>query len=211
MKRKILIPILSVLLVIMMGCSSKEVQNDPLEAPDHETAAENVVEPEAEETVEEESEGFNVEKNLTSVELTLPAEFAGDLSGFDRETYLKENPGISDAKVMDDGSLWLKMSRTKHKELIEDMEENMITSFNELIEGEDTPYILDIKSSKDYRKVEVFVDRESYENSADFSGLAIFFSVGFYHTIQGEDFRLNLKYIDAETEEIIEESDYPEE
>lgn len=211
MKRKILIPILSVLLVTMMGCSPKEVQNDPLEASNNETAAEDVVEPEEEKENEDEAEGFNVEKNLTSVELTLPAEFAGDLSGFDRETYLKENPGISDAKVMDDGSLWLKMSRTKHKELIEDMEENMITSFNDLIEGEETPYILDIRSSKDYRKVEVIVDREGYENSFDFSGLAIFFSVGFYHTIQGEDFKLNLQYIDSETEEIIEESDFPEE
>ena len=210
MKKKILIPILSVLLAAMMGCSAKESPNDPSDAPMNETGVETEVEKETEKKDDTESEGFNVEKNLMSVELTLPAEFAGDLGDFNRETYLSENPGISDAKVLDDGSLWLKMSRTKHKELIEEMEENMITSFNEMIEGEETPYILDIKSSKDYRKVEVLVDRAGYENAFDFSGLAIFFSVGFYHTIQGEDFNLNLQYIDAETEEIIEESLFPE-
>ncbi|WP_312652148.1 hypothetical protein [Proteiniclasticum sp.] len=211
MKKKIVILLLSLLLIAMMGCSDQEMKNDPAGVPEDVTGTETEVEGEVEKKENEESEGFNVEKNLMSVELTLPSEFAGDLGGFSRDTYLKENPGISDAKVLDDGSLWLKMSRTKHKELIKQMEENMITSFNELIEGEETPYILDIKSSKDYRKVEVFVDRAGYENSFDLSGMTIFFSVGFYHTIQGEDFKLNLQYIDAETEEIIEESVFPEE
>lgn len=211
MKNRILIPLLFLMLVTMIGCSAKDSKGDPRDVPQDEPASQAETELEESDSNEAESEGFNVEKNLMSVELTLPSEFAGDLSGFNRETYLKDNPGINDAKVLDDGSLWLKMSRTKHKALIAEMEENMITSFNELIEGEDTPYIQDIKSSKDYRKVEVIVDRKGYESSFDFSGLSIFFSVGFYHAIQGEDFRLNLQYIDAETEEIIEESVFPEE
>lgn len=210
MKKKILVPLLSVLLTIIMGCSAKESPKDPSDAAMNETGVETPME-EGDDENNEESEGFNVEKNLMSVELTLPAEFAGDLGDFNREAYLGENPGISDAKVLDDGSLWLKMSRTKHKELMEEMEEHMIASFNELIEGEETPYILDIRSSKDYRNVEVLVDRSGYENSFDFSGLTIFFSVGFYHAMQGEDFQLNLQYIDAETDEIIEESNFPEE
>ena len=95
--------------------------------------------------------------------------------------------------------------------MMEEMSDSIKESFNELIEGEDTPYIKDIRTNNGYKEVEVYVDRAGYENALDFSGFTILLSVGFYQTFQGEEVELHLKYVDADTEEIIEESFLPEE
>lgn len=203
MKKRIVIPFLSVMLVALMGCAGEVKDQEPVE--EQQNQEQEVVKDE-----EEKSESINVDKNLLSVEVTLPAEIAGDLTGFDREVYLKENPEISDVKVLEDGALWMKMSRAKHQELITEMKESIILTFNDLIEGEDTPYIKDIRTDDAYKEVEVLVDRAGYENAMDFSSLTILFSVGYLHTLQGNDFDLNLKYIDAETDVVIEEMTFPE-
>ncbi len=200
MKRKIIAGFMLLLLAFSFGCSKNEEVKEPQEGSSIGSDGE-----------EEESAGPNVDKNLLSVEVTLPPDMAGDLSGFDREAYLKENPDFSDAKVMEDGSLWIKMSRGKHKEMMEEMSESIKESFNDLIEGEDTPYIKDIRTNNGYKEVEVYVDRAGYENAFDYSGFTILLSVGFYQTFQGEEVELHLKYVDADTEEIIEESFLPEE
>ena len=203
MKKRIIIPLLSVMLVALMGCAGEAKDQEPVE--DEQNQEQEVVKDH-----EEKSESINVDKNLLSVEVTLPAEIAGDLTGFDREVYLKENPEISDVKVLEDGALWMKMSRAKHQELVTEMKESIVLAFNDLIEGEDTPYIRDITTDDAFEEVEVLVDRAGYENTMDFSSLTIMFSVGYLHTLQGNDFVLHLKYIDAETDEVIEEMTLPE-
>lgn len=201
MKMKIIATMAAVFLVAAIGCAKK----DSPETPQQGTSVGS------ETPTDVEAAKPNVDKNLLSVEVTLPADMAGDPAEFDRETYLKENPGISDVKFLEDGSLWIKMSRAKHKEMMEEMVEGIKTTFNDLIEGEDTPYIKDIKTSGNYKEVEVLVDRSAYENAMDFSSLVILMSVGYYQTFQGEEFELHLKYLDADTNELIHESVLPEE
>lgn len=193
MKKTAILLILSFLLIIAAGCSGK---SDEKGTP---------------ENVEQQNEEVSVDKSLLSVEITLPPDFAGDLSGFDKEVYLDENPGIKDVEVLGDGSLKLTMSRAKHKELMEQMKESIEESMNALMTDEETSYIRDVKTSNDFSKVDVFVDREGYENSFDLSSLTIMMSVGFYQVFQGNEFELALRYIDEVTEEVIEELHLPEE
>ena len=94
MKSKIIAVLMMLLIAFSFGCSKKEEVKEPQEGSSIGSDGE-----------EEESAGPNVDKNLLSVEVTLPPDMAGDLSSFDREAYLKENPDFSDAKVMEDGSL----------------------------------------------------------------------------------------------------------
>ncbi|HSR03936.1 MAG TPA: hypothetical protein VLM88_05065 [Proteiniclasticum sp.] len=193
MKKTAILLILSFLLLIAAGCSGKS---------DEQGSPENDV---------QQNEEVSVDKSLLNVEITLPPDFTGDMSGFDKEVYLDENPGIKDVELLENGSMKLTMSRAKHKEIMEEMEESILTTFNELMTDEESSYIKDIRASNDYKKVDVIVDREGYENAFDFSSMTIMFSVGFYHVFEGSDFELVLRYIDEATEEVIEELHLPEE
>ena len=193
MKKIALFLVVSMLLVTAIGCSGKS---------DEKISPENV---------QEEQEEVSVDKNLLSVEINLPPDFVGDVSDFNRETYLDENPGFTDAEVLENGSLKLTMSRAKHNEMMKEMKEGIAQSFQNLLTDENSSYIKDIRASKDYKKVDVIVDRKAYENSFDLSSLSIMLSVGFYQVFEGNEFELELRYIDEATNEVIEEVILPEE
>jgi len=145
-----------------------------------------------------------------SVEITLPPDMAGDLSDFDKETYLKENEGFLDAEVTSDGSLKIKMTKKKHQEMVEDMKTNLEASFVELFESSDTPYIKDLSSKNDYKEITISVERATYENTMDFTTLIVGFSVAMYQVIKGDDFACNIRIIDDATKELISAINYPE-
>ena len=184
--------VISMLIMTMAGCAGKNENQESQGA------------------AEEQQEEVSVDKNLLSVEIILPSDLAGDLSDFDKEAYLSENPGMKDAEVLADGSLKLTMSRAKHKELMEKMRESVDEAFNMLMNDEETSYIKDVRRSDDYRKVDVIVDRTGYENAFDFSSLTIMMSVAMYQVFEGNEFELLLRYLDEETEEVIDEMKLPE-
>lgn len=193
---------LMILTSVIGGCSSNKA--------DHDIGASNddvVIETK---TDEEDSGGIEVDKNLLSVEITLPPDMAGDLSDFDKETYLKENEGFIDAEVTTDGSLKIKMTKKKHQEMVEEMKTNLEASFVELIEGSDTPYIKDLTSKNDYKEITISVERATYENTMDFTTLIVGFSVAMYQVIKGDEFACNIRIIDFTTKELISDINYPE-
>ena len=199
---------LAVILTLMMltsligGCSSKKAENDIGVSNDGgriETKTE-----------EEDSGSIEVDKNLLSVEITLPPGIAGDQSDFDKETYLKENEGFLDAEVAPDGSLKIKMTKKKHQEMVEEMKTELEASFVALIEGEDTPYIKDLSAKNDFKEITISVDRIAYEKTIDFTVLMVGFSAGMYQAIKGEKFDCQIKIVDHTTKEMISDINYPE-
>lgn len=196
MKKTAIFLVISMLIMTMAGCAGKNENQESQDA--------------AEKQSEEQQEEVSVDKNLLSIEITLPPDLAGDLSDFDKETYLSENPGMTDAEVLADGSLKLTMSRAKHEELMEEMRESVDEALNALMTDEETSYIKDVRRSDDYRKVDVMVDREEYENAFDLSALTIMMSVAMYQVFEGEEFNLLIRYMDEKTEEVLEEVKLPE-
>lgn len=195
-----------VLAIIMLtsvigGCSSKKVDSNAQTSTDEADIETK--------TEEEESGGIEVDKNLLSVEITLPPSIAGDQSDFNKETYLKENEGFLDAEVTADGSLKIKMTKNKHQEMIQEVRTDMETSFVALIEGKDTPYIKDFTSKNDYKEITISVDRGAYENAMDLTPLMVGFSVAMYQAINGEKFVCNIKIVDHATKELISDINYP--
>lgn len=201
-KKLAVILTLMILTSVIGGCSIKKADHD-IGASNDDVGIET-------KTDEEESGGIEVDKNLLSVEITLPPDMAGDLSDFDKETYLKENEGFIDAEVTSDGSLKIKMTKKKHHEMVEEMKTNLEASFVELIEGTDTPYIKDLTSKNDYKEITISVERATYENTVDFTTLIVGFSVAMYQVIKGDEFACNIRIIDFTTKELISDINYPE-
>ncbi|SHD77572.1 hypothetical protein [Schnuerera ultunensis] len=197
------ITMLLILLLItnlnLAGCGHKEEIEDP--GQDEELV----------ELDEEESEkGITVDKNLLNVEITLPSSLVGDLNDFNEEEYLSENEGIKAAKVNEDGSLTLSMSKGKHEELMNEMEKEVELSFSELIESEDTPYIKEIKYTTGFREVKLIVDREEYENAFDLTPLLVGVTVGMYQVYGGMEYKTTVIIEDISTGDEINLVTYPD-
>lgn len=180
--------------LILSACSKNKAKEDSVENQ-----------------VTEESDDIVVDKNLLTVDIRFPQEIVGDTSGFNEEEYLAENQGIKSATVNDDGSITLTMTKNKHKELLVEMKEGLDKTFEELINGKDTPYIKDIESTKSYREVRVKVDGEVYEEAFDFTPFVIGVSAGMYQLYSGDEYKVRIIMEDMDTGEEIYSVLYPDE
>lgn len=206
MKRFSNMMVLLLATVLIWGCGAKV---DPNITYETETATENEMSKENPETMVE-NEAIEVEKNLFSVEITIPSDYAGDLAEFDEKVYLEENKGIEKAKVNEDGSLYLKMSKSKHNELVDETKINMEKAFTELVDDPETPYLKDLSWSKDFEEFSMVVDGEEWENAFDFTPFSLALSSALYQSIKGNEFHTVIKIIDVDTKEVIHEAVYPD-
>lgn len=191
--------LIMVINLALVGCGKKEPNEDV-------GGDDSVVETEA----GEESEGVTVDKNLLTVDVTLPSEIVGDLDDFNEEEYLAENEGIKTAEVQEDGSLKLTMTKKKHKELVNELEEETESSIKDLIESEETPYIKNVKYNKDFREVNIIVDREAYEEAFDITPLGVGLMAGMYQIYSGKEYETTITIEDADTGDVINSITYPD-
>ena len=109
----------SILMIFIMSLSMCSCGNEEKE-PVQETVSNTWIE--TEEVVEKKSnEGIEVDENLLSVEITLPATYFEDMTPEEIKVSAEEN-GISECIVNEDGSVIYKMSKKKHKEMLEKFE-----------------------------------------------------------------------------------------
>lgn len=213
MKKKSNLIILLCFTMIMMivGCSKDQTavneQNSQEILTEQADGQETSNESEAETS---ESQGIGVEKNLLTVDITLPAAIAGDLADFNEEEYLSQNEGLKAAKVNEDGSLTITMTKSKHKEMVDEVQKSIDESFGELIEGEDTPYIKSIDYTDDYREVSIGVIKEEYENAFDFTPFIVGLSASMYQSMAGIDINTTVIIKDSATGVEINSVTYPD-
>lgn len=189
---------------------------DPTEedesASKEETAPTNKESTEAnkQEAAEEESSGIEVDKGLLNVTITLPASlFEDEETTFDPVEYNNEN-GFKETVVNEDGSVTVTMSKSKHKEILSDISNEIQNTCSEVIGGEDTPHIKDIIANKDYSEFTIMVDKEGYESAFDFTPLALGFASAMYQQFEGVEPYCEIIIKDVDTDEILENIAFPD-
>jgi Adhesin P1 N-terminal domain len=162
---------------------------------------------------EESSENIDVDKGLLNVEITLPASFFEDEADLESTKADAEKEGIKVTKN-DDGSLTYKMSKAKHKEMVQEMETEMVASIDEMKNSEDFTSIQDITYNDSFSEYTMIVDKETYENSFDsFAVFGLGLSGMYYQLFNGvnpEDYKVKIMVQDADTKEVISEVIYPD-
>lgn len=155
-------------------------------------------------------QSIETDEKLLSVEITLPSSLFSkeDMTTFDADAYADEQ-GFTSAKVNEDGSVTVTMSKAKHKEMLDEMAASLDTSFAEYINSEDTPYIKEITHNDDFTAVTMKVDRAAYEKAFDFTALAIGMSVSFYQAFIEIEYHVEITVVDVSTEETIKTITYP--
>lgn len=160
------------------------------------------------------SGGVEVDENLLSVEITMPASFfeGTDMSTFNPESYAAEQ-GFKKAVVNEDGSIKVTMSKAKHKEIMEQTAKTVTDAFDGMVKAEDTPYITAIGYSKDFASVKISVDKAGYDAAgfaAAFVPFGVYLQTAIYQMFANVEAHCEIQIIDAATNAVIDSVVYPD-
>ncbi|PAE15843.1 hypothetical protein CHH91_11625 [Virgibacillus sp. 7505] len=191
------------LLTFLAACSSND---DTVSSSEKETAKASASE------ASDEEGGVEVDKNLLSVEVSLPASFFEGQSAEDVIADAKDK-GI-EVTANDDGSYTYKMSKSEHKKLMDEMSAELEKSTAEMVSSGDYPSIKDISYNKDFSEFTMVVDKEAYENSMDgFASFGLGMSGMMYQLFNGADpdeYSITISIEDEASGEVIGEVVYPD-
>ncbi|MDW0115033.1 hypothetical protein QT711_17875 [Sporosarcina saromensis] len=199
-KKQLAILLLSIFTLV--ACSSKDDANEKGDSGKQE-----------ENKTEETSGSVAVDKGLLNVEVTIPASF---LEGEDIDVVVAEakEDGIKEVTKNDDGSVTYKMTKAKHKEMMQEMKTNVTEYVDELVNNEDFASIMDIKHNKDFSKFTLEVDKEAFENSFDgFAAMGLGMTGMLYQLFNGVDsekLNVTIDTVDHSSGEVFGTVSYPE-
>jgi hypothetical protein len=129
------------------------------------------------------------------------------MSTFDADIYANEKGYIS-AILNNDGSVTVKMTKAKHKELLELLSISIEEAFTGMIDS--TPYILDIKYTDNYETITAKVDKDGYESSG-FDLKPFMLGMGMmYQNIKKIDYHVEAIIEDVVTGEVLSTEVYPD-
>lgn len=154
----------------------------------------------------DDSEFISAEKNLFSVEVTLPASMFEGASQEETEAEVKEL-GIDNVKFHDDGSVTLKMNNSKHQEILDSMKTGIDKSISEMLDDKETyPSFSDITYNKDCTEFTVLCDKSKFTDWETFSALS-FYVQGFYYQafngVEKDDLKVMAVFKDMDTDEVL--------
>ena len=168
---------------------------------------------EGNEKKEESNQAVEVDKGIFNVEVTLPASLFEGEDIDETITQMKED-GVKEVIKNDDGSLTLKMSKSEHEKLMDNMEAQMKEFVKEMETSEDFTSIQKVEHNKAFDEFTITVDKAAYENSFDgFALLGLAIQTLYYQLFDGvseDDYEMTVKLKDAETSEIFETIVYPD-
>lgn len=206
--KKIILPVSLGALLLLSACSNDDTETAAKDTDTETTAT-------AEKTTEntEDKQGVGVEKGLFNVEVTIPASF---FEGEDTEQIIADakEEGVGEATVNEDGSVTYKMSKSKHKEMMDELESGVQEYLTDINESEDFPSIKSASGNKGYSEFTLMVDQTAYENSMD--GFAIFGlgMLGMYYQVfdgvNADDAKVTINLKDEATEEVFSTVVYPD-
>lgn len=213
MKKKLLsVFFVSTLVLGACGGENTSSENDEEVSDEVENLSEDT------EAEDNEDGKVEVDKKIINVDVTIPAsllEFDDD-EEIDIDEIKKEakESGIKKVVQNDDDSVTYTMSKSTHRELLDEMEKGVEETIDEIINDEDFISIKDIKVNKNYDKYELIVDKEGFENSLDgFGVLGVALNSMYYQLFEGvepDDYEVIIDIKDEETGEVFDTVIFPD-
>ena len=206
MKRNLVSIILSVCLIFSLtACGSSGAPEVADSAPS--TEASTVEETStAEENSLEDLEAIgdvNVDENLFSVELTIPADFMDGSTQEELDATAKEK-GFKSITLHEDGSATYVMTKAQHKEMMDEMSISINDSLSEMIGSEDYPNISEIVANDDFTKFTVTTSSTELSLTESFSVLSFYMYGGMYNIFNGTPVdNVQVDFVNADSGEII--------
>lgn len=194
--KKMLIVLIALSLLVVAGCSDSGSG----------TAGENIDSGNTGESVE-------VEKGLLDVTITLPASMV-ESDNIEATIQEAKEKGVKKVVVNDDGSLTYKMSKSVHRQMMQELQEGFNEMMEDLKTGSDFASIEDLKYNKDFTSITLIVDKKEFESSLDaFAVFGIGLAAMYYQLfdgVQAENIAVTINIEDSATGEIFETIVYPD-
>jgi hypothetical protein len=192
--KKILSIFLGAMVIFLVSCSEEKTNKENKEKEKNKT------------------QQVNVDKGLLSVTITLPASMFED-QNVDQAIEDAKKEGIT-AMKNSDGSVTYKMSKKKHKEMMQEMKTNVIKTIDDTKNGKDFPSIKDVTYNNDFSEFTLVVDKAAYENSMDgFAVLGLGMSGMMYelfNSVKPEEYKVTIFIKDQATQKVFGQTVYPD-
>lgn len=203
MKKILRLLLISILIIMTSACGQGKPDNNK----SSDGTSEKIVKGNSDE------QSIEVDKGLINVEITLPASLFEDqdINGVIADA---KNKGIKDIKQNTDGSLTYIMSKSKHKEMMKELESGLLESIEDAKNNEDYVSIKDVTHNKSFSEFTLIVDQEKYENSFDgFVAFGFGLSGMYYQLFNGvspDDYKVTINIKSEATGEVINTIVYPD-
>lgn len=184
MKNRIIAFTLALLLVLSLaGCGSSEPQTSVTTqaATGSTTSTETTTGFEDLEAIGE----LEVDQNLFTVEITVPADFLGE--GITQES-LDADVAASNyisAKLNDDGSVTYVMTKAVHDEMMVGVRDNIQQALEEMVGSEEFPSFTKVEANDDFTQFTVETTSTELGLVESFSVLGFYMFGGMYHAFNG--------------------------
>lgn len=206
MKNRIIAFTLALLLVLSLaGCGSSEPQTSVTTqaATNSTTSTETTTGFEDLEAIGE----LEVDQNLFTVEITVPADFLGE--GITQES-LDADVAASNyisAKLNDDGSVTYVMTKTVHDEMMVGVRDNIQQALEEMIGSEEFPSFTKVEANDDFTQFTVETTSTELGLVESFSVLGFYMFGGMYHAFNGTQVDdIAVTFINADTGDTVGEA-----
>ena len=152
-------------------------------------------------------EKMDVNKRLFDVTLTIPREYAGDITQDQLDESIKEK-GYKSATLNEDGSVTYVMTKQQHKEMLGAIRESIDNSLAEMVGSETYPNITDISTNENYTNFTVTTKNEKPDLKESFSIMGLYMYGGMYSKFSGEAIdNVHVDFVNEATGEVIGSSD----
>lgn len=154
---------------------------------------------------------IEVENKLLTVTLTMPADFVGETTQEELEENAKETGNFISVKLNDDGTATYVMTKSDHKELMENTRADFEKQLQEMVRSEDYPKITEIKVNDGFTKFEVTTENEEPDLTESFATFSFYMMSGMYHVFNGtQPDNCQVIFYNAQTGAVIQEANSSE-
>ena len=187
--------------IALSGCGSSSGVND-------DTQSETIVSSTEGDITKLDAIGdIEVEENLFTVEITVPSDFVGDTTQ-DKLDSTANELGYKSITLNDDGSATYIMSPKQHRQMMEEIANNINSSLSDMVGSEDYPNITDISANEDFTKCTIATTSTELSLAESFSVIGYYMYGGMYNIFNGTPVdNVHVDFVNADSGEIIISSD----
>ncbi len=121
-----------------------------------------------------------INSTVNTVDITLPAVWYEDYNDLELQELARKEKYKNIVRNVN-GSVTITMSKSKHREKLDEMAKIVDDAFAGLIEAPETPYVKNIKQANNYTLVTIEVDSEEYEKEFfELTHLMVFMAASIY-------------------------------
>lgn len=206
MKNRIIAFTLALLLVLSLaGCGSSEPQTSVTTqaATNSTTSTETTTGFEDLDAIGE----MEVDQNLFTVEITVPAEFIDEGTTQESLDTQVSASGYISATLNDDGSVTYVMTKAAHDEMMNGIRETIQQSLSEMVGSEEFPSFTKVEANDDFTQFTIETTSTELGLVESFSVLGFYMFGGMFHSFNGTQVDdIAVTFINADTGETVGEA-----